>query len=151
LTATIRTAAVVRPWHQWAVALLGAAFHIGGARDHLLVLADDAGCLADHPLALRALGTVGIVAGLLLPCLMLALSRWSVPVAVAGAAAQVVLLAVTFGSRDRWAAPGATTPWLDLGAGVIAVLIAGYCWVMHRRGALRPIMHHRRAAPSPPA
>jgi hypothetical protein len=148
LTASIPAAAVARPWHLWVVALLGAALYVGGARDYLLILAGDTEYIsgqfgpggvayfADYPFALRVLWTVNIVTGLLLPCLLPALSRWAVPVAVVSAAAQAVLLVVTFGFRDRWDALGAATSWFDLGIGVFAVLVAVYCWVMRRRGKL---------------
>ena len=58
------------------------------------------------------------------------------PLAAVSALAQAILLAVTFGFRDRWDALGATTAWFDVGIGVVTVLLAGYCWTMRRRGLL---------------
>lgn len=148
MTAPSRTLRFARPWHLWAVALLTSALYLGGARDYLLILAGDTAYMTrqfgpdgiayftGYPLALRAIWTINVVGGLAAACLLLALSRWSVLAAVASAAAQAVLL-VTFGFRDRWAALGAATSWFDLGLGVVAVLIAWYCWWMRRRGLLR--------------
>jgi hypothetical protein len=138
-----------RSWHLWAVALLTLALYLGGARDYLLILAGDTDYMTrqfgpdgvayftGYPLALRVIWTINVVGGLVAACLLLALSRWSVPAAVTSAAAQAVLLVVTFGFRDRWAALGAATSWFDLGIGVVAALIAWYCWRMRRRGLLR--------------
>jgi hypothetical protein len=82
-----------------------------------------------YPLALRAIWTINVVGGLVAACLLLTLSRRSVPAEVTSAAAQAVLLAVTFGFRNRWAALGAATSWFDfgIGIGVVTVLLAGCC------------------------
>jgi hypothetical protein len=149
VTAPNRTFLTARPWHLWTAALLTLALYLGGARDYLLILAGDTDYMTrqfgpdgvtyftGYPLALRAVWTVNVVGGLVAACLLLARSRWSVPAAATSAAAQAVLLVVTFGFRDRWAALGAATSWFDLGIGVVTVLFAGYCWRMRSQGLLR--------------
>ncbi|GIE28541.1 hypothetical protein Ait01nite_015860 [Actinoplanes italicus] len=139
MTASIRTSVIRRPWHLWVAAALTAAIYLGDARDYLALDQSGPGGIAyfaDYPVALHAVWMVDITAGLVAPCLLLALSRWAVPVAAVAAAAQAVLLVVTFGFGDRWDALGAATSWFDLGIGVVAVLFAGYCWAMRRRNLL---------------
>lgn len=149
MTASTRAPGTTRPWHLWVVAVATLVVYAGGARDYLLILAgntdymtaqfgpDGVAYFADYPSTLRAFWTINVVGGLVTPCLLLALSRWSAPVAVLSAAAQLVLLVATFGWRDRWEALGPATSWFDIGIGVAAVLLAGYCVLMRRRGLLR--------------
>ncbi|TDC40992.1 hypothetical protein [Micromonospora sp. KC213] len=135
-----------RPWHLWAFAVVTFALYVGGARDFLLILADDTEYMlrqfgpdgvayfADYPLSLRIVWTVNVVGGLAAPILLLALDRWAAWVAVVAAASQLVLLMVTFAFRDRWDALGATTSLFDIGIGVVTVFFAWYCWRIRRSG-----------------
>lgn len=148
LTASTRTPVSARPWHLWVVTVVTFATYAGGARDYLLILAGNTDYMmgqfgpegvayfADYPIALRAVWTVNVAGGLVAPCLLLGLSRWSVPVAAVSALSQAILLAVTFGFRDRWDALGAATSWFDVGIGTVTVLLTGYCLTMRRRGRL---------------
>lgn len=124
------------------------ALYIGGARDYLLIAADDTEYIrsqfgssgvtyfADYPFVPRALWTINILAGLIAPVLLIARRRWALPTAVASAVAQFLLLGVTFAFLDRWDMLGAATSWFDIGIGVVTALFAGYCWAMNRRGVL---------------
>lgn len=136
-----------RPWHLWLVAIAVFALHLGGARDYLLILVGDteyiqgqfgsagATYFTDYPPVLRVVWTISILGGLTAPVLLVARSRWAFPTAMVAAAAQVVLLTVTFAFRDRWAMLGAATSWFDIGVGVVTLVFAGYCWAMGRRSA----------------
>ena len=144
-----------RPWHFWAVAAAVFALYVGGSRDYLLILAQDTtyieaqfgpGGLAyfrDYPLGLRIVWTTNIVAGLVAPVLLVAGDARAVHVAITAAAAQLVLLPLTFALRDRWAALGAATSWFDIGVGVVTALFAGYCWAMARRGHIGSALSRR--------
>lgn len=129
-----------RPWHLWLVAIVVFALYVGGARDYLLIVLNDTDYMvrqfgprgvvyfAEYPRLLRVVWTINILGGLIAPVLLLTRSRWSAPVAALSAAAQVMLLAVTFTFLDRWAALGPATSWFDIGVGLVTVLFAGYCW-----------------------
>lgn len=137
-----------RPWHLWVAAIAVFALYLGGARDYLLLLMGDTEYMqaqfgtegvayfTDYPLVLRFIWTLNILGGVTAPLLLLARSRWTVPAAVISAAAQIVVLAVTFAFLDRWAALGAAIAWFDIGIGVVTTVFAWYCWTMHRRGVL---------------
>lgn len=122
------------------------ALYIGGARDYVLILIGDTDYIraqfgaegvtyfTDYPLVLRGVWTLNILGGLTAPLLLVARRRWAFPVAVIAAAAQIVLLVVTFVFLDRWASLGAPIAWFDIGIGVVTVLFAIYCWAMGSRG-----------------
>jgi O-antigen/teichoic acid export membrane protein len=138
-----------RPRHLWIVAIVTFGLYLGGARDYLLILVHDTdymlrqfgpggiGYFTDYPLALRILWVINIIGGLATPVLLLALSRWASPAAVATLTTQGLLLIVTFAFRDRWNALGAATAWFDIGITLVTVLVVWYCWAMRRRGVLR--------------
>ncbi|SFS90464.1 hypothetical protein SAMN05660874_04101 [Saccharopolyspora flava] len=125
------------------------ALYVGGLRDYLLILIGDTdyiegqfgpGGLAyftDYPPVLRALWAINVLGGLIAPVLLVARNRWAAPTALLAAAAQLVLLAVTFALLDRWTALGASTSWFDIGIGLVTVLFALYCTNLRRRDLLR--------------
>lgn len=137
-----------RPWHLWLVAIAVFALYIGGARDYLLILiwhteyiraqfgSHGMAYFTDYPPTLRLVWAINILGGLIAPMLLFARSRWALPTAGLTATAQVVLLGTTFVFFDRWAMLGVATSLFDIGVGVVTVLVAGYCWMMRRRGVL---------------
>lgn len=140
---------VRRPWHLWLTAIAVFGLYIGGFRDYLLILFQDAHYIegqfgpggivyfTDYPPVLRVIWAINILGGLIAPVLLVARSRWAAPAALVAGAAQVVLLVVTFAVLDRWAMLGAATSWFDIGVGVVTALFAAYCRTMRRRGLLR--------------
>lgn len=121
------------------------ALYIGGVRDYLLILIGDTDYIrgqfgpggvvyfADYPIACRIIWTINILGGLIAPILLILRSRWALALASIAAAAQIVLLIVTFTFLDRWAMLGASTSWFDIGIGAATILFAVYCWAMQRR------------------
>ncbi|HEX7659863.1 MAG TPA: hypothetical protein VF444_10300 [Pseudonocardiaceae bacterium] len=145
MTTDIRpTRTTRRPWHLWVVAIVGFAVYVGGARDYLCIALGDTdyiehqfgsggvGYFTGYPIALRALWTLNIVTGLLAPILLVARSRWTPLVALAGAVAEVVLLVLTFTLRDRWTALGPTTAFFDIAIALLTAAIAWYAWAVPR-------------------
>lgn len=68
--------------------------------------------------------------------LLLACSRWAVPVALVSATAQLALNVLTFGFRNRWEVFG---PWLSLFDIAVMALAFAFWWysrAMHRRGVI---------------
>lgn len=133
-----------RPWHLWAVAVVMFALYLGGARDYLLILIGDTDYIegqfgpdgvayfTDYPTVCRIVWTINILGGLTAPILLVLRSRWALPTAVIAAAAQIVLLLVTFTFLDRWAMLGAATSWFDIGIAAATILFAVYCWAIRR-------------------
>jgi hypothetical protein len=75
-----------------------------------------------------------------------ALSHWSVPAAVITAAAQAILLVVTFAVRDRWGA-GRRDVLVDIGIGAVAVVFTWYCWILYAGHAAMPRRHASFSTP----
>lgn len=137
-----------RPWHLWVVVSAVFALYLGGARDYVLILIGDAEYMqaqfgtdgvayfTDYPVVLRLVWTLNILGGLTAPLLLIARRLWALPVAVIAAAAQIVLLVMTFAFLGRWAALGPMIAWFDIGIGVVTTFFAMYCWAMRRRGTL---------------
>lgn len=136
------------PWHLWVIGVVFLGIYIGGARDYLLILLNDQDYLqrqfgaigtayfTGYPLGLRIVWTVTIAGGLLAPVFLLVRSRWAVPIAVVAAAAQVVLILLTFAFRDRWHALGAAYSLFDIGVAAATIGLALYCRRLRSRGAL---------------
>lgn len=124
--------------------------YIGGVRDYLLILVNDTGYIqeqfgigglryfSDYPLLLRTLWTINIVCGLLAPVLLLVASRRALPVAVTAAAAQCVLMVLTFGFYDRWALLGGDIGWFDIGVTLATVAFALIVWRIQPTPSPRP-------------
>lgn len=133
-----------RPWHLWVVALFVFVLYIGGARDYVLILADNTGYIreqfgasgvvyfADYPVGFRILWTINILCGLTAPIMLIVRSLWAFAAAISAALAQVLLLIMTFTFLSRWAMLGAGTSWFDIGVGVVAGLFAWYCWALQK-------------------
>lgn len=134
---------------MWLFAIFVLAIGVGGARDFLLILLQDQDYLhtqftedgiayfADYPLVLRIVWAVNIAGLLLAPIALLFRARWTVPIAIAAAASQAVLLPITFIVRDRWNALGDWYSAFDIGIGVLGIVFAVYCWWMLKRRDLR--------------
>lgn len=133
-----------RPWHLWVVALFVFVLYVGGARDYLLILADNTGYIreqfgasgvvyfADYPAGFRIMWTINIICGLTAPIMLIVRSRWAFAAAITAALAQVLLLITTFTFLNRWAMLGAGTSWFDIGVGVVTGLFAWYCWALQK-------------------
>lgn len=139
-----------RPWHLWAVSLAALLLYAVGAYDYVLTASLDRGYFAaqgygpaavayfsEYPLVPRILWTVNIAAGLLAPVLLLALSRWAVLAAALAAAAQLLLLLVTFGLMGRWSALGPFLAAFDTAIWLLTIGLWLYCRRLAARGVLR--------------
>ncbi|GAB3474242.1 hypothetical protein [Nocardiopsis coralliicola] len=137
------------PWHLWAAGAAMLLLYAMGARDYAYLLGPDPAYVASqgwgpeaaayfsgYPVALRAVWTLNIAAGLAAPVLLLLRSRYAPAAALAAAAAQIALMAVSFAVLDRWAALGAFTNSWDIGIAAVTAAFWAYCLRMRRTGVL---------------
>jgi hypothetical protein len=129
-----------KPWHLWVAGIFFLALYGVGARDYILSLTLDTGYLdaqgygpaqvayfSDYPVVPAICWTFNIVGGLVASLLLLFRSRCAEQAALVSAVAQLCLLVLTFGFRDRWSVFG---PWLalfDIGIWVITLGLWWYC------------------------
>jgi hypothetical protein len=137
----------------WVISVLMFGLYLIGANDFVRTLTGDVSYFsslgygvpqlayfANYPVGLGICGEVNIFAGLATPFLLLGRSRWASMAALLAAAAQIILLILTFGFRDRWEVFGARASLTDMA--VAAFTLAVWLYASNTLG------HPRSHAPS---
>jgi hypothetical protein len=138
------------PWHPWVVGIFFLALYGVGARDYVLSLTLDTeyfdaqgygpfqvAYFADYPVVPAICWTINILGGLVASLLLLLRSRWAVHATLVCAVAQLCLLVLTFGFRDRWNVFGPRLSLFDIGIWVITLGLWLYSRAMRVQGVLR--------------
>lgn len=139
-----------RPWHLWAVGIIGVLWNAFGATDFIMTLvnrdawfemmkvsADQVALMEAMPAWTYAAWFAGTWGGLLGAVALLVRSRWALPLFGASLAGLVISLIYSYGLSDAGASMGrdGMIMYAIITAG--AVFFVWYAWVMRKRGVLR--------------